>query len=164
MAKRGRPRKNPEGVETQERTAKRTPLGVARRKLSLNAQFDGHKCRWINDSGDRVLQARQGGYEHVTKEELEAKGVAIGDESTVGSDLGSLVSKVVGTKEDGSPLRAYLMKIRKEWYEEDQDEKQKSVDEVDRALREGAQYRKDIGDSAYKRDEHSIRVNTPRDR
>lgn len=164
MAKRGRPRKNPEGVETQERTAKRTPLGVARRKLSLGAQFPGYKCRWINDSGDRVLQAQQGGYEHITKEDLEKQGIAVGDESTVGTDLGTLVSKVVGTKEDGSPLRAYLMKIRKDWHEEDQLEKQKDIDEVDRALREGAQYRKDIGDSAYTRDEHSIRVNTPRDR
>lgn len=160
MAQRGRPRKNPEGIETAERKPRRTPLGVARRKLSLDAQIAGHRCRWINDEGDRVLQALNGGYEHVTKDELKELGVLIGDSDVVkNEDLGSLVSKVVGTNDNGQPKRAYLMKIRNEFYKEDQMAKQAELDEVDRALREGGQFRKDIGDSAYRRDEHKIRSN-----
>jgi len=53
------------------------------------------------------------------------------------SDMGSRVSVVVGKNEDGSPLRAYLMKIRNEWFVEDQAVAQERVDAVDQQIKRG---------------------------
>lgn len=119
-------------VEQSDRRS-RTPLGRARQKLTV-PELPGCKLRWINDVGGRLLQAEAGGYEYVTKQEVGHVGESVESGNT---DVGNRVSKVVGKDENHNPLRAYLMKIKKTWYDEDQAEKQKQIDEVDRAIREG---------------------------
>lgn len=111
----------------------RTPLGRARQKLSAK-EIPGYVCRWINDDGGRIPQAIEGGYNYVTQKEAGHIGESVEDGNT---DIGSKVSKVVGKHPDGTPKRAFLMKIKKDWYDEDQLEKQAQVDAVDRAIREG---------------------------
>jgi hypothetical protein len=44
---------------------------------------------------------------------------------------------MVCTTENGEGLFAYLMKIRQEWYEEDQLELQKNIDRVEYAIKNG---------------------------
>lgn len=112
----------------------RTPLGRGRQKLSV-PEISGFVLRWINDNGGRLLQAEEGGYAFVTKAEIGHVGESVEDGNT---DIGNRVSKVVGKTESGSPMRAYLMKIKKEWYQEDQVEKQTQIDQVERAIREGS--------------------------
>ena len=41
-------------------------------------------------------------------------------------------------KEDGQPMRAYLMAIDEDLYQEDQAEKQKEVDQIDTHIHSGA--------------------------
>lgn len=131
----GRPDKKARADRT-----KRVPLGSFRRKLTVDDDFvkkmdrDGYKLRWINDDGrSRIEQAQQAGYSFVTSDGLEQ----IGDQGDGNTDPGQRISQVVGTTDDGAPMRAYLMAIPKDWYEEDQREKQKHVDEIDKAIKGG---------------------------
>ena len=112
----------------------RTPLGRGRQKLSV-PKIDGYVLRWINDDGARLTQAQEADYQFVAQNEVGHVGESVEDGNT---DQGNRVSKVVGKTESGHPMRAYLMKIKREFYEEDQAEKQAQVDETDRAIREGS--------------------------
>lgn len=109
---------------------KRKPIGVPTSKLAV-AVRDGYHRHWINDVGGRLAQAEEGGYEFVLK-----KDVVVSGEAQQGQ--GTRISQIVGTKETGEPLYAFLMEIRQDWYDEDQREKQRPVDETENAIREGS--------------------------
>jgi hypothetical protein len=133
--------------ETEKRT--RIPMSVPRAKLTT-PEIPGHHTHWINDYSGRILQAQQGGYEFVSQQEAlittsDVAGLAIGQ----GTDLGSRVSVVVGKNDDGTPLRAYLMKVRNEWYESDQAQTQARVDAIDEAMRQGKQAVDGDGSNRY---------------
>jgi hypothetical protein len=51
--------------------------------------------------------------------------------------MGNVVSQIVGTKPDGSVLKAYLCRKPKKWWIEDQAEKQLALDEQLAQLRRG---------------------------
>ena len=54
------------------------------------------------------------------------------------SDVGNKVRAIVGTTEQNEPLYAYLMKIKKEWFEEDQmDGKTKIMNSEAEMMRSG---------------------------
>ena len=112
----------------------RVPFGVARLKLSAPVH-PGYKRRWVNDTGGRTEQAEAGGYEFVTDTGLQIGETAVGSGN---QDLGSRVSRIVGTMPDGKPQRAYLMEIKDEFYYEDQREKQKKLDVTDNQIRKGS--------------------------
>lgn len=113
----------------------RIPLGRARQKLSVQ-KIDGYVTRWINDQAGRVQTAISGGYEFVDSNEVGH----IGESNIDGNDdVGSRVRKSVGTGENNQPLYAYLMKIKKEFYDEDQMAKSKQINEVENAIRTGKQ-------------------------
>lgn len=128
-----------------EGRSRRIPLGRARQKLSAK-QIDGYVTRWINDENGRVQQAQEGGYEFVTQEEAGHIGE---DNSDGNTDLGDHVSKTVGSGTNGHPMRAFLMKIRKEYYEEDQAAKQSQIDEVENAIRRGMNVDGSAGEHTY---------------
>lgn len=116
--------------QEKERT-KRVPLGVPRSKLAV-PQRQGYKRRWINDDNKGRLQnAKEGGYTHVVDPNLR-----VGEDGTA-DQPDSRVSRIVGKRDDGKPLRAFLMEIPSELYQEDQASKQSALDEVDRAIRKG---------------------------
>ncbi len=105
--------------------AERVPLGTPNAKMSARKR-PGYARRWINDTGDRVVRAEQGGYQFVEDEKMR-------DES----GRGKRVSMTVGTKQDGTPLWAYLMEIREEFHEEDQRAKQSAINETEAAINRG---------------------------
>jgi len=117
-------------IESAERRKRkgRVPLGTMRSKLDVSG-YDIPKNkvpRWINDHPGRLLAAQEGSYQFV-----EDPNVVVGEEPLSGRDnLETKVSRVVGKKEDGTPLKAYLMVIDKDIYDEDQREKQKINDEI----------------------------------
>lgn len=119
--------------EYKEQVRNRVPIGGRRTKLQLSRKdlesLKDYKLRWINDVGGRVLEAEAGGYEFVTPE--EARSLGEGAIHQGNSDLGARVSKVV----DRHGTRAYLMKIPREYWEEDQKVKEEANAQVDRALR-----------------------------
>ena len=111
----------------------RVPFGGSRMKLSF-PEAAGKVRRWINDVGGRCQLAEEGGYDFVSDEGQKIGDTAIGSGN---QDLGSRVSRIVGTMPDGSPQRAYLMEIDKDLYDEDQAEKQRKLDVIDAQIRGG---------------------------
>lgn len=105
----------------------RVPLGSPQRKLDARIP-EGKKGRWINDTGGRISDALRGGYYFITD---------TGDVAANNENLGSCISKSVGTQESGLPLEAYLMVIDEKLYAEDQREKQKIPDQVDKQILKG---------------------------
>lgn len=144
-AKRGRGRPKKTAVESTK--PKRTPLGVPRQKLSLDKKDPNYNYRWINDVGDRIQQAQEAGYEFVKRGDTSAPGVA--DVVPQNTDLGTNTSKVVGTTESGAPLTAYLMRLKKSFYEEDKRAKAENINEMERGLRRGKSLTDSLGEHGY---------------
>lgn len=95
----------------------RIPFGIPRAKLAVMGEIPGYEIAWINDIGGRIDEAVAGGFEFVSRKEIH---LAVGAEVTPSnSDLGDRISMVVGSiKQTGAPLRAYLMKLKKEYADE----------------------------------------------
>jgi hypothetical protein len=87
---------------------KRTPLGQ-RNRISFNTE-EGYHYHLINDKDGRLQKA------------IEGVGTA--------KKIGKYVSMPVGSGTQG-----YLMRIKNEWYNEDQAEKQKKVDATESAMK-----------------------------
>ena len=110
----------------------RKPFGARRTKLQVEP-IKGFVLRWFNDVDGRVERAQEGGYEFVQKGEIENIGEFEIHQDN--SDVNSKVSKVVSR---GEPvIRAYLMKIKQAWYDEDQAAKEAVNRQVDESLRQG---------------------------
>jgi hypothetical protein len=128
----------------------RIPMSVPRAKLAT-PEIPGFHVHWLNDYPGRILQAQQAGYEFVSQEEaLVTMPDLAGSPVGAGTDLGSRVSVVVGKNEDGTPLRAYLMKLRQEWYREDQAVAQQRVDQIHGAIEHGKQQGDAAGDNTHR--------------
>lgn len=92
--------------------------------------------RFVNDTGSRIANFQSAGYEIVKDDEL-----TVGDSRVFDpSDLGS--GKKV-TSNDGTV--SYLMRIKKEYYEEDQAAKQNYINETERAMKQQATQSADYG-------------------
>lgn len=90
----------------------RVPIGGDVLRLAvLNWPHPDYRPFWFNDKDARIQLAIQAGYDFVTVDEL-------GDAASDGAD--NRVRRVVGKGDDGRPLYAYLMKIHKEFVEEDE--------------------------------------------
>lgn len=121
-----------ERSSTREETgrSKRVPLGVARSKLSV-PQRQGYVRRWVNDTEGRLLNAQQGGYEYATDQALQIGSPDVDNENR---DLGARISRVV---DKSTGQKAYLMEIKEEFYQEDQDAKKKAVKAKDDLIKHG---------------------------
>jgi len=93
--------------------------------------FHGHI---FNDTPGRIQQALDVGYEFVEANEVGSVATNVISKNT---DIGDKVRFLAGSTDKGEPMYAYLMKIRKEFYEEDQAEAQAKIDVVDNAIRGG---------------------------
>lgn len=118
----------------------RIPMSAPMAKLTT-PDIPGYHLHWINDYPGRINQAIRAGYQFVEQEEVHVNSRDIaGDRSEFGgTDLGTRVSIVVGTDDKGKELRGYLMKIRSEWYTQDQSVIQDRIDGLYSAMREGKQ-------------------------
>ena len=112
----------------------RVPFGANRSKLQV-APIKGYVLRWFNDVDGRVERAVEGGYEFVKPGEVD--GLGEGELHEGNTDLNSRVSKIVSRGTD-KVIRAVLMKIKKEWYDEDQNSKEAINKQVDDSLRKGS--------------------------
>jgi len=102
---------------------KRIPMSVPVQKLSV-PDIPGYHLHWFQGTPDRLERALSGGYEFVDEIETSVPDAGLGGTSTRtgNTDLGTRVSMVAGKEigADGQPIRLVLMKIKQEWYEEDQ--------------------------------------------
>lgn len=109
---------NPALSITERRRPPRRSLSSARQKLQTPS-IPGWHCHWFKE--ENVPLAMDAYYEFVDKGEvsLNQLNVSLGGESN-GTDLGSRVSLIADKTESGTPVRAYLMKIKDEYWLEDQ--------------------------------------------
>lgn len=102
---------------------KRIPMSVPVQKLEV-PDVPGYHLHWFIGSPERLQRALDGGYEFVDEREVVMNNTSLGGTSTRtgNTDMGTRVSVVSGQEigRDGQPTRLVLMKIKQEWYEEDQ--------------------------------------------
>lgn len=133
----------------------RIPLGVSRSRLTVADRDPNYEYRWVKGTAERLSAAESGGYEFVQSGAIGKVGEDAQDGNT---DIGSRVSRVVGTHADGKPRSDYLMRIPKELYEADQIVKQRDVDKVDEAIRSGKAHKS--GDDNRYVPKDGIRIRT----
>ena len=129
-----------DGLSRQEEIAKR--MGNQRSsfngtdgKLKINKQIEGYHLHILNDYPGRIDQALATGYEFVSPEEV---GGVTNNVVSRNTDIGQdKVRFCVGVAEGGGPLYAYLMKIKQEWYDEDQAKLASRNDMIDKSIRQG---------------------------
>lgn len=104
----------------------RIPVGAARDILTVNGQDPNYVYRWVLDDPKRpgrIQRFKDGGYEIVT-DALE-----VGQNSVDrGKKLGSAITRPDG----GSTL--VLMRILKEWYDEDQAAKAEKIADLESTM------------------------------
>jgi hypothetical protein len=103
---------------------RRASVGGFSLKLGAKTR-PGFTRRWFNDDGNRIADAHDLGYDHVTEEGITS------------SDPSSRISRLVGTKANGEPLRAYLMETPDELFAEGVAEKEARNRLVDDAITAG---------------------------
>lgn len=105
---------------------RRSPINGLKNKLKVQGQEPGYEYRIVNDLDGRVEDLTERGYEFV-----ENKGVTVGDKRVATpSPTGSKVEVSMG-----GGVRGYLMRIKKEFFEEDQATKAKVVDDTEALLK-----------------------------
>lgn len=102
---------------------KRIPMSTATRKMEVPA-IDGWYLYWALESNIPAMM--QGGYEFVDQSEARLVQTGLANDKSISgnTDLGtrvSMVGSLSGTAGNG-PERAYLMKLRQEWRDEDRAE------------------------------------------
>ncbi len=112
---------------------KRTPVG-SRNVLSVTGKEPGYTYRIVNDTGDRVQQFLDAGYELVS-----ASAVQVGDRRL---DNGTSEGSKAQVSVDRNGSKAFVMRIKDEWYAEDQAAKQAQVKAIEDAIKKpsGADY------------------------
>ena len=111
----------------------RTPL-ANRSVLGIKGKEPGYVYRIVNDTGDRIASFQEQGYEIVTDSSITIGDRRVGKASADGSP----VQVAVGNGIDG-----YLMRIKEEYYKEDQAYKEQKLSELEQSMRKEA---KDISD------------------
>ena len=103
----------------------RVPVGT-RNILTVARKDPNYVYRIINDSGDRVQEFLDAGYELV-----ESDSVRVGDKRVnSATSEGSKAHLSVGQGQ-----KAFVVRIKKEWYEEDQARKQEHVNQLEQATK-----------------------------
>ena len=105
---------------------RRTPVNGTRNRLNVRGQEDGYVYRIVNDIDDRVQTLQEMGYEIVTD-----KNVTVGDK------------RIANPTQEGSPVKvsvgqgvqAYVMRQKKEFFDEDQQAKNARNDELEATMK-----------------------------
>ena len=121
--------------ESDRTTAARSrprQFGGARLKLGVIGEIPGFHLFWENDDNSAIEQLLYEGFEFVTPEEVKMQSHIVHD-----TDLVNRHSRYVGKREDGSPMRAYLMKLPDELWAERERDRYEQADERDAAIRAG---------------------------
>ncbi|MDE3022467.1 MAG: hypothetical protein KGI54_11480 [Pseudomonadota bacterium] len=106
----------------------RTPIGK-RNVLTVAGKDANYQYRIINDSGDRVQEFLDAGYELVKEDSVKVGDKRVNKASAEGS-----VSQI----SVGQGQKAFVVRIKKEWYQEDQKAKQDQVDAQENATKSKA--------------------------
>lgn len=116
---------------------KRIPMSVPQLRLQV-PEIPGYHQHWFLEN--RIPRALQGGYEFVDPAETDLNQLGVGADgaSQPNADMGSQVRIVGGIGQDGRPEYLVLMKIKEEWWQEDQ----KALDKVNMNIIDSLRRRK----------------------
>ena len=132
--------KSSDRAEVVSERPERTPLRESYRNiLTVDNKDPNYEYRWVLDSyakhdedsgnfypGQRISKFENAGWEFVLSGE-----VSVGDSYVYKTNnTGSIVRVPAGQGE-----YHYLMKIKKEWYKEDQDLKNKQIDDIEKQMK-----------------------------
>lgn len=115
-------------VNETKRT-RRTPVSGKRNVLTVEGKDPNYVYRFVNDNGDRVAIMQEQGYEVVTDSSIKVGDRRVANPTQEGSPVKASV---------GQGQQAFLMRIKKEWYDEDQAAKQAHVTELETAMKKEA--------------------------
>jgi len=119
-----------------KRTPRRVPINGVRNVLTVQGKDPAFEYRIVNDEGDRVAQFESQGYEIVSDQTIK-----VGDRRVANpTKEGAAVQVSVG-----NGVKAYVMRIKKEFYAEDQASKQARVNEQEAAMKKDARQNADYG-------------------
>ena len=120
----------------------RTPVGT-RNILTVRGKDPEYEYRIVNDVEDRITQLQEAGYEIVQSDSVD-----VGDKRAAnGTSIGSAKQLSVG-----QGTKAFVMKIKKEWYDEDQRAKQGQIAATESAIKEPSLNGSDYGSLKVSRD------------
>ena len=122
---------------TKKRTTRRANVNGQRNVLTVLGKEPGFQYRIVNDTGDRISQFKEMGYELVQDNNIQ-----VGDR------------RIMSPTKEGSPVKvsvgndtqAYVMRIKDEWYEEDKVAKAEHIKETERGMLREAKQKSDFGD------------------
>lgn len=112
-------------VKAPATRVRRSPV-EGRNKLRVKGEKPGYVYRIVNDIDDRIHDFLERGWELDTDEDIRIGDSRLDQDSRLGQVR--LVSV-------GGGQKAVLMRIRKDWYEEDQAAKQEYVRKTEEAMR-----------------------------
>jgi len=114
---------NPASTAKTAAERKRIPMSVPVRRLET-PEIPGFHLHWFRNTRERLQRAIDAGYEFVDERELRINAVGLGSDTAKSgnTDMGSRVSVTAGGESgaDGQAERLVLMKIKQEFYEQDQ--------------------------------------------
>ena len=116
---------------------KRTPVN-GRNVLTVTGKEPGYVYRVVNMTGDRVNQFLDAGYELV-----DSKDVRVGDRRVDAATPEGSQAQVVVNKGDGQ--KAVVMRIKQEWYDEDQKLKAEEVKKLEQSITQNLAGKADYG-------------------
>lgn len=123
---------------TTKRTSrpKRASINGKRNVLTVTGKEPGYEYRVVNDVGDRIAQFESDGWEVVQDQNIK-----VGDR------------RVANPTKEGSPIRvsvgngqqAYVMRMREDWFKENQQDKSSAIDEMEKGMKREAGQSADYG-------------------
>lgn len=122
--------------QANKETIAKAPSGRAQRKpvsgrhvLTVQGKDPNYEYRIVNDDEDRIARFQEGGYELVPDDAVTVGDKRVGSTSSEGS---------VKQFSVGGGKKGFLMRIRKDWYDEDQKAKQDFVDQQEQTTKQKA--------------------------
>ena len=112
-------------ITRKETTPQRVMPGQGN-KLSVETPREGFVRRWVTNVPGRLEEMQQYGYTFV-------ENTGLGANALDSSDASAMSTRV--TRPAGGGNIYYLMEIREDWYQENQDYKQKQIDEIEKSMK-----------------------------
>ena len=111
--------------ENRTERKKRPPINGKGDVLSLSGLDDNYQYRVFNDKGTRIAQHQDYGWE-----------VVAADDVTIGTrnDVSTAGTAAAVTVDSNDGTQGIVMRIRKDWYDEDQTAKQAKIAETEKAI------------------------------
>lgn len=131
---------NPANVPQKAKVERqRIPMSMPLQKLAV-PDIPGYHLHWMLGTPGRISQALRAGYEFVDGDDVDVTNTGLANDasSSGNSDLGSRISVLAGLDSgETGEQRLYLMKLKEEYWQEDQKLVENRNEQIAAALRGG---------------------------